>query len=160
MSGLQIRRARAGDEDLILMLLRELAVYEKIEDRFGLTRADLSRDFLGPQPRCFCELAFLGAEPVGVMTWYPIYSSFAAARGIFLEDLFVRPVHRGKGFGKGLFTHLAKRAVSEGARYIDWFVLDWNKPSIDFYERLKAEPVQGWLSYRLGTSALEELARP
>jgi GNAT superfamily N-acetyltransferase len=158
MSALEIRRARAGDEELILALLRELAVYEKIEDRFRLTREVIAKDFLCAEPRCFCDLAFAGDDPVGVMTSYPIYASFSAARGIFLEDLFVRPAFRGKGFGKALLTHLAKRAVADGARYIDWFVIDWNKPSIDFYESLGAESIKGWLSYRLGTSALERLA--
>jgi len=158
MSTLEIRRARAGDEDLILTLLRELAVYEKIEDRFRLTREVIASDFLCAGPHCFCDLAFLGGDPVGVMTSYPIYASFSAARGIFLEDLFVRPAFRGKGFGKALLTHLARRAVADGARYIDWFVIDWNKPSIDFYESLGAESPKGWLSYRLGTSALERLA--
>jgi GNAT superfamily N-acetyltransferase len=158
MSAFEIRRARPGDEELILTLLRELAVYEKIEDRFRLTRDVVTRDFLCAEPHCFCELAFAADDPVGVMTWYPIYASFSAARGLFLEDLFVRPAYRGRGFGKALLIHLAKRAVADGARYIDWFVIDWNKPSIDFYEGLGAESPKGWLSYRLGSTALERLA--
>jgi GNAT superfamily N-acetyltransferase len=158
MSALSIRHAAQGDEDLVLTLLRELAVYEKIEDRFKLTREAIARDFVGPSPRCYCELAFAGDEPVGVMTWYRIYSSFAAARGIFLEDLFVRPEFRGKGFGKALLAHLAKQAVSENAHYVDWFVIDWNEPSIEFYESLRAEQIKGWLSYRLSGNALEDLA--
>jgi GNAT superfamily N-acetyltransferase len=159
MSGLAIRRARAGDEELALATLRELAVYEKIEDRFHLTRDALSRDFLCAEPLCFCELAFEGQNAVGVMTWYRIYSSFSAQRGIFLEDLFVRPAFRGRGFGKALLAWLAQTAVAEGAGHIDWFVLDWNKPSIDFYDGLGAEPVKGWLSYRLRGEALKDLAR-
>jgi GNAT superfamily N-acetyltransferase len=158
MSALSIRHAHLGDEDLILTLLRELAVYEKIEARFKLTAEALQRDFLCAAPRCFCELAFHGDEPAGVMTWYRVYSSFIAVRGIFLEDLYVRPAYRGKGYGKALLAHLAKQAVSEGALYIDWFVLDWNQPSIEFYERLRAEPIKGWFSYRLGGDALEDLA--
>jgi GNAT superfamily N-acetyltransferase len=158
MTALTIRHASAGDESLILTLLRELAVYEKIEDRFRMTRESLARDFLCQSPRCFCELAFEGDDAVGVMTWYRVYSSFAAVRGIFLEDLYVRPAHRGKGYGKALLAHLAKQAVSENACYIDWFVLDWNKPSIDFYESLRAEQIKGWLSYRLSGEALDDLA--
>jgi GNAT superfamily N-acetyltransferase len=158
MTALAIRRAAAGDEDLSLTLLRELAVYEKIEDRFHLTREALSRDFLCAEPLCFCELAFAGDDPVGVMTWYRIYSSFSAQRGIFLEDLFVRPAFRGRGFGKTLLAWLAQTALREGAGHIDWFVLDWNKPSIDFYDGIGAEPVKGWLSYRLRGGALADLA--
>jgi len=158
VSSLTIRHATYGDEELILTLLHELAVYEKIEQRFKLTRAAIAGDFLGSSPRCFCEIACLGSEAIGIMTWYRIYSSFAGVRGIFLEDLYVRPACRGKGFGRALLTHLAKQAVSENARYIDWFVIDWNKPSIDFYEGLRAEPVKGWLSYRLSGKALEDLA--
>jgi GNAT superfamily N-acetyltransferase len=159
MTPLTIRRARPGDEDLALALLRELAVYEKIEDRFKLTREIFAKDFLGDDPRCFCELAFAGEEPAGVMTWYRTYASFSAQRGLFLEDLFVRPRHRGRGFGKTLLQWLAHTAVREGAGHIDWFVLDWNKPSIDFYDGLGAVPMTGWLSYRLRGEALAALAR-
>ena len=156
---LTIRRARPGDEDLALTLLRELAVYEKIEDRFKLTREIFAKDFLGEDPHCFCEMAFAGQDAVGVMTWYRTYASFSARRGIFLEDLFVRPAFRGHGFGKALLQWLAQTAVREGAGHIDWFVLDWNKPSIDFYESLRAEQMKSWLSYRLRSDALADLAR-
>ena len=159
MTALSIRPAIPGEEHVMFTLLHELAVYEKIADRFALTEVTIARDFFGPSPLCQCDLAFDGDQPVGVMTWYWIYSSFAASRGIFLEDLFVRAVHRGRGYGKALLGHLAQRAVREGARYIDWFVLDWNKSSIEFYERLRAEPVRGWLSYRLSGEALQSLGR-
>jgi GNAT superfamily N-acetyltransferase len=159
MSGLVIRTARTGDEDLVLKLLYELADYEKLTDKFRLTREIIARDFFGEAPACFCEIASAGAEPVGVMTWYRTYASFSASRGVFLEDLFVRLAHRGKGYGKALLGHLAKRAVVDGAAHVDWFVLDWNKPSIEFYDRLRAEPVTGWLSYRLSGQALKNLAR-
>jgi GNAT superfamily N-acetyltransferase len=158
MSGFSIRSAIRGDEGVIVALLRELAEYEKIADRFKLTEAAVERDMMGPQSTCSCELAWFGAEPIGVMTWYPIYSSFAAARGMFLDDLYLRPAYRGRGFGKAMLAHLARRAAFEGARYIDWFVLDWNRPSIAFYENAGAKPVTGWLSYRLTGEALNRLA--
>jgi GNAT superfamily N-acetyltransferase len=158
MTAFSVRTAVAGEERVIVCLLQELAEYEKIADRFKLTEAAAARDFLGPQARCSCELALIGADPIGVMTWYPIYSSFAAERGIFLEDLYLRTEYRGRGFGNAMFAHLARRAVAEGAHYIDWFVLDWNKPSIAFYEHAGAEPVHGWLSYRLSGEALARLA--
>lgn len=158
MSELSIRKAVPGDEDTIVRLLYELAQYEKLTDRFMITREVVTRDILGNSACLNCNLGFLEGEPVGVMTWYPIYSSFAAARGIFLEDLFVRIAHRGKGIGKALLAHLARQAAENKARYIDWFVLDWNEPSIAFYESLHAEQVKGWLSYRLSGAALAQLA--
>jgi GNAT superfamily N-acetyltransferase len=102
-------------------------------------------------------LAFEGATPVGVASWYWIYASFAATRAIYLEDLFVRPATRGKGYGKALLAHLAKTAVDAGASRVDWSVLDWNKPSIDFYDSLGAKPHDGWLVYRLEGEALRKL---
>jgi GNAT superfamily N-acetyltransferase len=158
VSDLTIRSCAPGDEDLVLTLLHELAVYEKLEDKFHLTREVIARDFLGSDRTCFCELAFAGAEPVGVMTWYRIYSSFAASRGIFLEDLFVRPAQRGKGYGKALLAHLSAHALAEGRTHVAWTVLDWNKPSIAFYDGIGAEPIKGWINYLLSGEALARLA--
>jgi GNAT superfamily N-acetyltransferase len=155
---LTIRLGKAGDEEAILGLLRELAQYEKLTDRFRLTREILVRDFFGPSPGCFSALAHLGDEPVGVMTWYPTYASFSAMRTIHLEDLYLQPSRRGKGHGKKMLAWLAGHAMKTGAGAITWFVLDWNKPSIDFYESLRAQPTEGWLSYRLVGDALEDLA--
>jgi len=159
VSGVEIRVAGAGDEALVLQLLHELAVYEKIEDKFHLTAALIARDFLGPNAVCGCDLLFAGSEPAGVMTWYRTYASFAASRGLFLEDIFVRPAFRGKGLGKALLAHLAARAVKEGATHIQWHVLDWNAPSIAFYEGLGAKHIKEWLRYNLDGEALAKLAR-
>ncbi len=158
MSGVEIRAARAGEETLVLDLLRELAVYEKIEHKFHLTRELIARDFIGDDPVCGCDLLFSDGKPAGVMTWYRTYASFAASRGIFLEDIFVRPDFRGKGFGKAFFAHLAKRAAQEGAAHIQWLVLDWNAPSIAFYEGLGARHDKEWLRYNLNGDALARLA--
>jgi GNAT superfamily N-acetyltransferase len=155
---LTIRPGKAGDEDAILGLLRELAQYEKLTDRFRLTREILARDFFGANPGCCSALAHLGNEPVGIMTWYPTYASFSAMRTIHLEDLYLQPSRRGKGHGKKMLAWLSKHAIDTGAGAITWFVLDWNKPSIDFYDSLRAEPTEGWLSYRLAGDALEDLA--
>lgn len=159
MAELEIRRARPGDEALIVTLLRELADYEKLLDVFHVTEDVVRRDYLGPQPLCLCDLAFEGDAPVGVMSWYWIYASFAAKRGIYLEDLFVRPTFRGRGYGKALLAHLAKTAVETGAARIDWSVLDWNKPSIDFYESIGARRNAGWFVYRLEGAALAALGQ-
>jgi diamine N-acetyltransferase len=153
-----IRAAQAGDEEPILVLLHELAVYEKLTDRFRITREVILRDYLCARPMIECDLAFEGDMPVGIATWYWTYASFAAARGIYLEDLFVRPQFRGRGIGKALLAGLARRALKGGAGRVEWSVLDWNKPSIDFYESLRARRSGGWVVYRLEGEALEDLA--
>jgi GNAT superfamily N-acetyltransferase len=155
---LTIRTGRPGDEDAILALLHELAEYEKLADKFQLTREIVARDFLRPNPACCSALAFLGEEAVGVITWFPTYASFSAVRQIHLEDLYLQPSRRGKGHGKKMLAWLAKHALATGAAGISWFVLDWNKPSIAFYDSLRAEPATGWLSYSLTGDALEDLA--
>ena len=158
MSGVYIRPAKAGEETLVLELLRELAVYEKIEHKFHLTTALIARDFIGDDPVCGCDLLFVDGKPAGVMTWYRTYASFAASRGLFLEDIFVRPDYRGRGLGKAFFVELASRAKREGAAHIQWHVLDWNAPSIAFYEGLGATHNKEWLRYNLDGEALTRLA--
>ena len=157
VSEFSIRAAKMGDEGLILTLLRELADYEKLLDVFHVTQEVICRDYLGAQPLLQCDLAFEGSAPAGIMTWYWTYASFAARRAIYLEDLFVRPVHRGKGYGKTLLTYLARRGAEAGAQRLEWSVLDWNKPSIEFYDGLGARPVSGWYIYRLEGEALKKL---
>ncbi|MEI9991201.1 MAG: GNAT family N-acetyltransferase [Rhizomicrobium sp.] len=157
MTGFEIRRARAGEEDIVLALLRELAEYEKLTDVFHVTREAIRRDYLCDSPLLNCDLLLDAGEPAGLATWYWMYSSFAARRAIYLEDLFVRPAFRGRGHGKALLAHLAKTAVAAGAARVDWSVLGWNKPSIDFYESLGARPNEGWLVYRLEGAALAKL---
>jgi GNAT superfamily N-acetyltransferase len=159
LSAIRIRAAEIEDGKTILSLLYELAEYEKLTDKFKLTREIIERDFFGPDAACHCDLACVGVAPVGVMTWYRKYASFAAERGIFLEDIFIQPHHRGRGIGKLLLAHLSRRALEEGVARIEWSVLDWNTPSIEFYERLGAVRSRGWLSYQLHGSALEDLAR-
>ncbi len=159
MPELHIRKARAGDEELVFTLLHELADYEKLLDKFKVTREVIRRDYLSEPALLQCDLAFEGDRPVGVMTWYWTYTSFAAARGLYLEDLFVRPTERGKGYGKSLLADLAKTADAAGASRIEWSVLSWNKPSIDFYESLGARQPDGWFIYRLADDALKALAQ-
>jgi GNAT superfamily N-acetyltransferase len=157
MTSLTIRPAVAGEEGLILALLRELAAYEKLLDVFHIDEEVVRRDYLGAAPLCQADLAFAGDVPVGIATWYWKYASFAARRVIHLEDLFVRPAFRGHGHGLALLGHLAKKAVAAGGA-VDWFVLDWNAPSIAFYDGIGAKPVEGWLSYRLEGDAARTLA--
>lgn len=158
MSEPVVRTGRSGDEAAILLLLRKLAEYERLEDRFRLTREIVARDFLGQSPRLCCDLAFAENAPAGLTTWYWTYSSFAAARGIYLEDFFVRPELRRRGIGRRLLARLAQRALEEGAVRVEWSVLAWNRRSIEFYESLHAERVEDWHIYRLAGNALADLA--
>ena len=159
MATLTIRKAQAGDESLIVSLLRELADYEKLLDRFHITPDVVARDYLGEQPLLFCDLAFEGEKPAGIATWHWTYGSFATKRKIYLADLFVRPEFRGKQYGKELIANLAKRVIAHGGFGIDWEVLDWNKPSIDFYDSLGATSIKNWVAYNLSGEALERLAK-
>ena len=159
MSALSIRRARKGDEKLILELLHELAVYEKLEDKFHIDEQVIRRDYLCSAPFIVCDLAFADGEPMGIATWYWTYMSFAATRALYLEDLYVRPDFRGRGFGKALLAHLAKTALDAGASKVDWQVLPWNTPSIDFYEGIGAQRLVDWYVYSLSGAALEKLGR-
>ena len=158
MADLTIRPAVPGDEEIILGLLRELALYEKLTHIFQLTREIVTRDMLGPAKILHCDLAYSEGLPVGLATWYWTYTSFAAARGIYLEDLFVREIERGQGFGKALLAHLARTARDAGAVRVEWSVLSWNKPSIEFYQSLGAKPIDGWFVYRLDGAPLAKLA--
>lgn len=158
MTKFSIRRAKAGDEGVVLSLLHELADYEKLLDRFHITEEVVRREYLCAQPLLNCDIAFEGDAPVGIATWYWTYHSFAARRGIYLEDLFVQPATRGKGYGKALLAHLAKTAVENGGAQVRWEVLPWNKPSIDFYEGIGAEKLTDWLVYNLSGDALKKMA--
>jgi GNAT superfamily N-acetyltransferase len=156
---LKIRRAIPGDESLILELLYELAEYEKLTDRFELNESIVARDFVGARQKVQCELAFDGDAPAGLAIWYWTYTSFAAGTGLFLEDLYVRQSERGRGFGLALLAHLARQAVDAGALRMDWTVLNWNKPSIAFYESLGACAIDEWTVYRLSGEALDAVSR-
>jgi len=154
-----IRPARSGDESTIVGLLRDLADYEKLLGRFHITPEIVTRDYLCEQPLVFCDLLFDGEKPAGIATWYWTYGSFAASRKAYLADLFVRPEFRGKHYGKALIAHLAKQVVTKGGVGIDWEVLDWNKPSIDFYDNLGATSIKNWIAYNLSGDALLRAAQ-
>ena len=153
-----IRPAVPGDEALVLAFIRELAEYEKLLASVVATEDSVRAALFAPHPRVFADLAEADGKPAGFALWFYNYSTFLARFGIYLEDLFVRPAYRGRGIGKGLLTHLAARAVSEGCGRLEWSVLDWNHPSIAFYQSLGARPVEGWTVYRLAGEALGRLA--
>lgn len=159
MGTIEIRTARKGDEAVIVSLLRALAEYEKLLDRFHITPEIVARDYLGEHPAVFCDLAFEGDVPAGIATWFWSYGSFAAMRRIFLADLFVRPEFRGRHYGRALLANLARRAIAHGGGGVDWEVLDWNRPSIGFYDSIGATESKGWLTYNLSGDALLKLAK-
>jgi GNAT superfamily N-acetyltransferase len=153
-----IRPARAGDEDAIYRLLHGLAEYEKLLWRFNVTHADVKRDYLCPEPLIHAELGCEGGRPVGLATWFWTYAGFAARRGVYLEDFFVMPSCRGKGYGTAMLADLSRMALEAGAIRLDWNVLDWNEPSIAFYESLGARRQEGGRYYRLEPEAMAKLA--
>ena len=155
MNDFVIRAAEPSDAPVILALLGEFAAYGKAPE-FNLNEIVVLRDMFGAA--CHCELAFRGEEPAGITVWYWIYKSFRAARGLFVEDLYVREAFRGAGFGKALLAHLAGKARSAGG-FLEWQVLDWNSQAISFYQMLGAQPVDHWLNYRLEGESLERLAQ-
>lgn len=155
---LTIRPARAGEAGLVLQFVRELAEYEKLGHTVEATEAILDAVLFADQPRVFCEFAEWNGEVVGFAVWLFDYSTFTGRHGIYLEDLFVRPAHRGKGIGKALMVHLARECVARGATNFQWSVLNWNTPSIDFYKSLGAVPLDEWSICRVSGDALKRLA--
>ena len=154
---LVIRPARAADAATIVGFVRALAAYEKLEHEVQANEADIARDLFGADPKVFCEIAEWQGEPVGFALWFYTYSTFQGRHGIWLEDLFVDPSLRGKGIGKALLVNLAQRCVAEGLGRFEWWVLDWNEPSIDFYKAQGGVMQDEWTKVRVDGDALARL---
>jgi GNAT superfamily N-acetyltransferase len=155
-----IRPATAVDTALILAFIRGLADYEKLAHEVEATEEKI-RATLFPndaRPAAECVLAFDGDAPAGFAIYFTNYSTFLAKPGLYLEDLFVAPAHRGRGIGKALLLHLARLANARGCGRMEWSVLDWNQPAIDFYESLGAERKTDWTICRLTGPALAQYA--
>ena len=153
-----IRPARPGEAGLVLGFVRRLAAYEHLEHEVRATEAMFDEVLFGSAPRAFCDFVEEDGVPVGLALWFYNFSTFEGRHGIYLEDLFVDPSKRGKGYGKALLVHLAKRCVAEGLARFDWSVLDWNAPSIAFYRGLGARPMDEWTGMRVDGAALTRLA--
>ena len=153
-----IRPATPADVPTISRLIRALAVYEKLEHQVDHTEDDLQRTLFGPRPYAEVLLAELAGVPVGYALFFHNYSTFLARPGLYLEDLFVLPEHRGKGAGKALLVSVAAIAVERGCPRLDWCVLDWNTPAIDFYRALGADPLPEWKVMRATGPGLKKLA--
>jgi GNAT superfamily N-acetyltransferase len=158
MSGLIVRDARRDEAELIFGFISELAEYEKMADQVAATAADIADALFGAAPRAFCDIAEVDGRAVGFALWFYNFSTFEGRAGIYLEDLYVRPEARGVGAGKALLANLARRCVAQNLRRLDWAVLDWNAPSIAFYDSLGADAKTDWITRRLSGEALERLA--
>jgi GNAT superfamily N-acetyltransferase len=154
-----IRNAVVGDVPTIIELIRELAEYERALPEAQATEEQLREALFGPAPAVYALIAEDDGtgETVGFALWFRNFSTWKGTHGIYLEDLYVRPQHRGGGHGKALLTELARIAVDRGYGRFEWSVLDWNEPSIGFYKSLGAQPMDEWTVYRLTGDALREL---
>ncbi|RRO12719.1 GNAT family N-acetyltransferase [Saccharopolyspora rhizosphaerae] len=149
-----IRRAREGDVAAMVELVHELARYEREPDSCHLTEEQLRTALFGPDPALFGHVAEVDGSVVGLSLWFLNFSTWEGVHGMYLEDLYVRPEHRGAGLGKELLRTLAHECVARGYARLEWSVLDWNEPSIAFYEAQGAFPMDGWTTYRLTGEAL------
>ncbi|MGE0668946.1 MAG: N-acetyltransferase family protein [Sphingomonadales bacterium] len=158
MEQLTIRQAAPGDAGLVHTFIAALADYEKLRHEMHATEADIDRALFGPRPWAEAVIADRGGIPAGFALYFYIFSTFKGRPGLYLEDLFVLPEHRGNGIGRALLAHLAGIAMDKGCARFEWTVLDWNEPSIRFYENLGARRHGEWLIYRLTGDGLARLA--
>ena len=143
---------------MLVNLVLELAVYEKLEQHARATPDDFRRHLFGPRPAAEAAVAEVAGEPVGFALWFTTFSTFRGQPGLVLEDIFVKPDFRGHGIGKGLFAAVARRAVERGCGRLEWSVLNWNAPAIGFYRALGARPMDEWTVYRIDDEPLRRLA--
>jgi len=154
-----IRAAAHDDVEAIVTLVHELAAYEREPDSCLLTADQLTVALFDPAPALFGHVAEVDGEVVGCALWFLNFSTWRGVHGLYLEDLYVRPAHRGAGLGRALLARLAAVCVEGGYARLEWSVLDWNAPSIAFYRSLGAESMDGWTTFRLDGSELAELGR-
>ncbi len=155
-----IREATAADVPAIHAMIVELAIYEKEPDAVVATPQDLERALFGTSPALFAHVAEdESGHVVGFALWFLNYSTWLGKHGIYLEDLYVKPEHRGGGHGKDLLAHLARICVERGYGRLEWWVLDWNSPARGFYQSLGAQALTEWIPYRVTGEALSELAK-
>jgi GNAT superfamily N-acetyltransferase len=154
----RVRPARPGDASGIDAMIRALAEYERAADQVEASRDDLSLALFGPDPAVFAHVAEVEGEVVGFALWYVTYSTWTGRHGMWVEDLFVLPSARRQGAGRALFAALAQECVRRGYRRLEWWVLDWNTPALDFYRALGASAMDEWTVDRLDGDALSRLA--
>jgi GNAT superfamily N-acetyltransferase len=156
----KIRAAVAADTPEILRLIRALAEYEKLSHKVTATEDKLRQALFGPRPGAEALLACEEGRVVGFALFFHNFSTFLGSAGVYLEDLFVDPESRGRGYGYRLLQRVAQLALERGCGRLEWAVLDWNQPAIDFYQSLGARPLDDWTLYRLTEESLHKLGRP
>ena len=154
---ISIRSATPDDAALILEFIKSLAEYERLADEVEATVAKINDTLFGDEPFAHCVLAHAGDVPAGFAIYFHNYSTFLAKPGLYLEDLFVKPEFRGRGIGKALLLHLAGIARDRGCGRMEWTVLDWNAPAIEFYRSIGARMMEAWKHCRVTGDALEKL---
>lgn len=157
-NGFEIRRAGEQDISLILAFVKDLAEYERLSHLVTATESALRDALFGLHPGAEVVLAFEGGDPAGFAVYLHNFSTFLGVKGLWLEDLFVRPAFRGRGYGKALLLYVARIASERGCGRFEWAVLDWNAPSIRFYKSLGAQPLDDWTIFRVTGTALHRLA--
>ena len=155
---MQIRLAIPTDVEDIHRLIYELAVYEKAPDEMVATIDQINGSLFSDKPVAFCHIAEVDGKIVGIALWFLNYSTWLGKAGIYLGDLFVQPEYRGHGIGKGFMKTLAQLCIERGYERFQWWVLDWNEPSIEFYKSLGAVPMDEWTVFRLSGGALKKFA--
>ena len=158
LTDFQIRPAGVGDVPIILELIRDLATYERAPDEVSATVEQLVAVLFGERPVAEVLLAFEGESPVGFAVYFYNFSTWLGRPGLYLEDLFVKPEKRGKGYGRALLVELAKIARDRGCGRMEWAVLNWNEPAIKFYQALGAKPMDEWTVFRLTRDEIAKLA--
>ena len=158
MNTLHIRDATLTDVPLILQLIRDLATYERAPNDVVATQEGLREVLFGNEPAAKVLLAFEGTEPVGFAVYFFNFSTWLGRPGLYLEDLFVKPEVRGRGYGRALLVQLARMARDRGCGRMEWAVLDWNEPAIQFYKKLGAKPQDDWTVFRLTRDGIGRLA--
>jgi GNAT superfamily N-acetyltransferase len=153
-----IRQAAAADVPIILQLIRDLATYERAPNEVTATEERLVDVLFGEKPAAEVLLAFAEGRPVGFAVFFQNFSTWLGRPGLYLEDLFVKPEVRGNGYGRALLVHLAQIARDRGCGRMEWAVLNWNEPAIEFYHKLGAKPMDEWTVYRLTGDEINRLA--
>ena len=153
-----IREAKISDVQAIHDLIVELAIYEKEPDAVIASVDDIKENLFGTKPVAYCHVAEIDGQVVGIAIWFLNYSTWLGKAGLYLEDLFVKPEFRGSGLGLSLMKTLAQVCVDRGYERFQWWVLDWNEPSINFYKSIGAEAMDEWTVFRVSGDALQKLA--
>ena len=156
---MKIRPALKEEVGIVLQLIHDLAHYEKAPDEVEATEKELLTTIFAEEPRVFCDLVEVDGDIAGMAIWFLNYSTWQGKHGIYLEDLFIKPEFRGRGFGKALLQHLARICEEKGYGRFQWWVLDWNSPAIEFYRSLGAVAMDEWTVYRVSGEALKDLGK-